>query len=91
MLICDNEASSALSKQIKDMYLNVESIIFLFDTYISSILNYVSKVWVMDKGVNIEKLHLGPPQTRVKKQETKRFSTFAVSRLRHSKTKKNIA
>ena len=34
---------------------------------------------------------LGPPQTRVKKQETKRFSTFVVSRLRHSETKKNIA
>ena len=34
---------------------------------------------------------LGPPQTRVKnnKQETKRFSTFAVSRLRHSETKKH--
>ena len=26
-----------------------------------------------------------------KKQETKRFSTFAVSRLRHSETKKNIS
>ena len=26
-----------------------------------------------------------------KKQETKRFSTFAVYRLRHSETKKNIA
>ena len=36
---------------------------------------------------------LGPPQTRVKKtrnkkQETKLFSTFAVSRLRDSETKK---
>ena len=30
-------------------------------------------------------------KTRNKKQETKRFSTFAVSRLRHSETKKNIA
>ena len=27
-------------------------------------------------------------KTRNKNQETKRFSTFAVSRLRHSKTKK---
>ena len=52
------KASFALSKQIKDMYLNVESTIFLFDTYISSILKYVSEVWGMDKGVNIEKLHL---------------------------------
>ena len=47
------KASFALSKQIKDMYLNVESTIFLFDTYISSILNYTSEVWGMDKGVNI--------------------------------------
>ena len=30
-------------------------------------------------------------KTRNKNQETKRFSTFAVSRLRHSETKKNIA
>ena len=30
-------------------------------------------------------------KTRNKKQETKRFSTFAVYRLRHSETKKNIA
>ena len=28
-------------------------------------------------------------KTRNKNQETKRFSTFAVSRLRHSETKKN--
>ena len=28
-------------------------------------------------------------KTRNKKQETKRFSTFAVSRLRHSETKKH--
>ena len=36
---------------------------------------------------------LGPPQTRVKKnkkQETKRFSTFAVYRLRHSETRKTL-
>ena len=51
------KASFALSKQIKDMYLNVEGTKFL-DTYISSILNYVSEVWVMDKGVNIEKITL---------------------------------
>ena len=30
-------------------------------------------------------------KTRNKNQETKRFSTFTVSRLRHSETKKNIA
>ena len=30
-------------------------------------------------------------ESKNKKQETKRFSTFAVSRLRHSETKKNIA
>ena len=52
------KASFALSKQIKDMYLPVESTIFLFDTYISIILNYASEVWGMDKGINIEKLHL---------------------------------
>ena len=33
---------------------------------------------------------LGPPQTRVKRQETKRYSTFAVSRLCHSETKKTL-
>ena len=30
-------------------------------------------------------------KTRNKNQETKRFSTFTVSHLRHSETKKNIA
>ena len=30
-------------------------------------------------------------ESKNKKQETKRFSTFAVFRLRHSETKKNIA
>ena len=29
-------------------------------------------------------------KTRNKNQETKRFSTFAVSRLRHSETKKTL-
>ena len=32
---------------------------------------------------------LSPAQTRVKKQETKQFSTFAVYRLRHSKQNKS--
>ena len=40
----ERKAWFALSKQIKDMYLNVDSTIFLFDTYISSILNYASEV-----------------------------------------------
>ena len=30
-------------------------------------------------------------ESKNKNQETKRFSTFTVSRLRHSETKKNIA
>ena len=34
---------------------------------------------------------LSRAQTRVKKQETKRFSTFVVYRLHHSETKKIIA
>ena len=41
------------------MYLNVESAIFLFDSYISSILNYASEVWAMDKGVNMGYCELG--------------------------------
>ena len=53
------KASFALSKQIKDMYLNVESTIFLFDSYISSILNYVSEVWAIDKGVNMVYCEMG--------------------------------
>ena len=33
--------------------------------------------------------HKRESKTRNKNQETKRFSTFAVSRLRHSETKKH--
>ena len=40
-------ASFALSKQIKDMYLNVECTIFLFDTFISSMIMRPScGVWI---------------------------------------------
>ena len=44
--------------------------------------------------VNLQHLRAATDEsqkTRNKKQETKRFSTFAVYRLRHSETKKNIA
>ena len=40
------------------MYLNVESSLFLFDTYIGSILSYASEVWGTQRGDYIEKVHL---------------------------------
>ena len=45
----------------------------------------------MVRGISLRAAANESQKTRNKKQETKRFSTFAVYRLRHSETKKNIA
>ena len=56
-----------------------------------------SLLWVSRHGIplRLQRLNSGKGrrkrESKNKKQETKRFSTFAVSRLRHFETKKNIA
>ena len=52
------KALFALHENIKDMYLNVEISLSLFDTYIGSVLQYASEIWRNNSGNCVEKVHL---------------------------------
>ena len=52
------KALFALYKNINDMYLNVESSLSLFDTYIGSVLQYASEIWGIHRGNCVEKVQL---------------------------------
>jgi len=47
-----------LNRNVKDMYLNTETLISLFDCYVGNVLNCGSSVWDINTSENIEKLHL---------------------------------
>lgn len=44
--------------KIKNDYYNYETLLSLFDTYVSCIINYGCEVWGSHKGEDIEKVHL---------------------------------
>ena len=52
------KALFALYKNVKNMYLNVETSLLLFDMYIGSILQYASEIWGLHHGDCLEKVHL---------------------------------
>jgi hypothetical protein len=52
------KAMFALNTNIRNMHLNKETVLSLFDSYVSSIFNYGSEVWGANKGTNIEKVHM---------------------------------
>ena len=52
------KAVFALNKNINGLFLNNETLLSLFDTYICSILNYASAIWGSHKGQNVEKVQL---------------------------------
>ena len=45
-------------KICNDLSLNVETKLNVFDTYVSSVLNYGSEIWGFDLGNDIEKVHV---------------------------------
>ena len=47
-----------LLKSMKNVHFNYVTRLSLFDTYVSSILNYASEIWGFHKGDAIEKIHL---------------------------------
>ena len=47
-----------LYKNIKDIYLNVETSLSLVDTYIGSVLQYTSEIWRNHSGSCVEKVQL---------------------------------
>ena len=49
------KALFALYKNINDMYLNLETSLSLFDTYIGSVLQYASEIWGIHRGNCVEK------------------------------------
>jgi hypothetical protein len=52
------KALFTLYKNCKDMYLNHETMLSLFDCYVGNICNYASEIWGNHTGGNIEKNHL---------------------------------
>jgi hypothetical protein len=52
------KAMFALNNNIRNMHLNKETVLSLFDCYVCSIFNYGSEVWGAHKGINIEKIHM---------------------------------
>ena len=51
------KALFALHKNVKNMYLNAETSLFLFVMYIGSILQYASQIWGLHHGGCLEKVH----------------------------------
>ena len=41
-----------------NLSLNIESKLYVFDTYVSSVLNYGSEIWGFNPGYDIEKVHI---------------------------------
>ena len=52
------KAMFALKSNVRNMCLNVETLISLFDTYVASILNYGCEVWGSHSANDVEKVHL---------------------------------
>ena len=52
------KAMFALKSNVNNMCYNVETLISLFDTYVTSILNYGCEVWGSHSANDIEKIHL---------------------------------
>lgn len=51
------KATFLLKKNVKNMYLNHKTLLFLFDCY-CPIVNYGSEIWSTQKGLNVERIHL---------------------------------
>ena len=48
----------SLKSKTNEMYLNTETILSLFDTYVASVLNYGCEIWGFHNGKDIEKVQL---------------------------------
>lgn len=52
------KAMYSLKSKTKDLFLNTETMLSLFDTYVSSVLLYSCEVYAMHKGKFLEQVHL---------------------------------
>lgn len=52
------KATFLLKKNVKNMYRNHKTLLFLFDCYIGPIVNYGSEIWGTRKSLNVERIHL---------------------------------
>lgn len=52
------KAMFSLKSKTSQLYLNTETMLSIFDTYIASILNYGCEIWGMHAANDIEKVHL---------------------------------
>ncbi|XP_055997458.1 uncharacterized protein LOC130047118 [Ostrea edulis] len=52
------KAMFSLKSKVSQMYLNTETMLSLFDTYVASILNYSCEVWGSHSAKDVEKVHL---------------------------------
>ena len=48
----------SLKSKTNEMYLNTETMLSLFDTYIGSVLNYGCEIWGFHNGKDVEKVQL---------------------------------
>ena len=51
------KALYAITKVCKDNYFNIETQLSVFDTFVSSVINYASEIWGFHQAPDIEKLH----------------------------------
>lgn len=51
------KALFSLQQKTKTLYLNVQSMLSLFDTYVASVMFYGCEIWGNSKALSIEKLH----------------------------------
>lgn len=52
------KALYSLRQKAKNLYLNYDTMLSLFDTYVSSVLLYACEIWSANKATAIEKVHL---------------------------------
>ena len=48
----------SLKSKTNEMYLNTETMLSLFDTYVGSVLNYGCEIWGFHNGKDVEKVQL---------------------------------
>ena len=52
------KAMFSLKSKTNEMYLNTETMLSLFDTYVGSVLNYGCEIWGFQNGRDLEKVQL---------------------------------
>ena len=72
------KAMFSLKSKTNEMYLNTETMLSLFDTYVRSVLNYGCVIWGFHNGKDVEKVQLQYLKTLLGVKKTTRSAVFLL-------------